>query len=130
MKAQFDANGFPSVLLDGDDLRVIFGDAYLAEHFTKEYRDTNTRQLQRFAEHLEAQGINVIISTVNSVRSVREELKSRNKRVYEIYVINSGPHVRENLKRADFEEPLNDFIIVDTNGLEPADALRIVWNKI
>ena len=130
LKKHFDATGVCSVHLDGDDLRVIFGGTYKAEHFTKEYRDTNTRKLQTFVEYIEKQGVNVIVSTVNSDRAIREELKSRNKRVHEIYVTNTGSHVREERKYADFEEPLDNFILVDTNGLTSEEALRIVCSKI
>jgi len=127
LKARFDATGVPAVHLDGDDLRNIFGGTYKTEHFTKEYRDNNTRKLQVFVEYLEHQGINVIVSTVNSDRLIREELKSRNPNVREIYVINSGKHVREERKYNDFEEPITNFITVDTNGLTVEDALRNIW---
>jgi len=130
LKAELNAKGSPAIHLDGDSLRVIFGGTYKQEHFTKEYRDTNTRKLQNFVEYIEAQGINVIVSTVNGDRAIREELKTRNKSVVEIYVINSGPHVREDRKYSDFEEPMERFIFVDTNGMAPEDALRIVWNKL
>lgn len=130
LQSQFGAIGRKSIHLDGDDLRVIFGGTYKAEHFTKEYRDTNTRKLQAFVEHIEAQGVDVIVSTVNGDRSIREELKARNNRVLEIYVTNSGPHVREERKYADFEEPETRFIHVDTNGLKPEEALRIIWSYL
>lgn len=128
LKARFNNRGISAVHLDGDDLRVIFGGTYKSEHFTKEYRDTNTRKLQAFVEHIEAQGVHVIVSTVNGDRMIREELKTRNHRVREIYVVNTGNHVREDRRYADFEEPLTNFVKVDTKGLTPAEALEIVWN--
>lgn len=130
LKDQFGATGISSIHLDGDDLRDIFGGTYKQEHFTKEYRDTNTRKLQRFVEYIEKQGINVIISTVNGDRSIREELKKRNNKVVEILVVNSGTHVREEKKYSDFEEPLENFVKIDTNGLTPDNSLRILWSKI
>lgn len=130
LKKQFDATGIPSVHLDGDDLRNIFGGTYKTEHFTKEYRDNNTRKLQTFVEYIERQGVNVIVSTVNGTRNIREELKNRNKNVREIYVINSGAHVREGNRYFDFEEPISNFISVDTNGLTTEEALRIVWSQL
>ncbi len=123
--------GFSAIHMDGDDLRLIFGNTYNKEHFTKEYRDTNTRKLQGFVEYLEKQGgVHIIISTVNGNRAVREELKTRNPNVTEIYVVNSGNHVRENRKYTDFEEPLTNFTMVDTNGLTSDAALTIVVSKI
>ena len=130
LKAEFDSKGGAAIHLDGDSLRNIFGGTYKQEHFTKEYRDSNTRKLQNFVEYIEAQGVNVIVSTVNGDRAIREELKQRNKNVVEIYVINSGPHVREDRKYNDFEEPLSNFVSVDTKDLKPEDALRIIWSKL
>jgi len=130
LKSQFDATGMPSIHLDGDDLRRIFGGTYHQEHFTKEYRDSNTRKLQTFVEHVDNQGVSVIVSTVNSDRAVREEFKNRNKNVREILVVNSGAHVREEFKRNDFEEPTENFICVDTKGLTADESLRIVWDKL
>lgn len=127
LKEQFSALGVPAIHLDGDDLRVIFGGTYKQEHFTKEYRDTNTRKLQHFVEHIEAQGVHVIVSTVNGDRGIRGELKDRNSKVAEIYVVNSGPHARDDRNYNDFEEPLDKFLKIDTKGLKPEDALRIVW---
>lgn len=106
LKKHFDSITRPSIHLDGDDLRVIFGGTYKTEHFTKEYRDTNTRKLQAFVEHIEKQGIDVIVSTVNGNRAIREELKARNPKVVEILVENSKPHVREDRAYWDFENPI------------------------
>lgn len=116
LKEHFDGINQPTIHLDGDDLRVIFGGAYKTEHFTKEYRDTNTRKLQLFVEHIEKQGIDVIVSTVNGDRTIREELKARNPRVFEILVENSKSHVREDRAYSDFENPIDDFITIDTGS--------------
>lgn len=116
LKEHFDGSNRPSIHLDGDDLRVIFGGSYKTEHFTKEYRDTNTRKLQNFVEYIEKQGVDVIVSTVNGNRSIREELKSRNPRVFEILVENSKPHVRDDRAYSDFETPIDNFIAIDTGS--------------
>lgn len=116
LKEHFNDIGNPSIHLDGDDLRVIFGGSYKTEHFTKEYRDTNTRKLQLFVEHVEKQGVDVIVSTVNGNRSIREELKERNQRVVEIYVLNTRPHVREDRAYADFEPPTDNCQVIDTGS--------------
>jgi hypothetical protein len=134
LKEHFDKIGNPSIHLDGDDLRVIFGGTYKTEHFTKEYRDTNTRKLQLFVEHIEKQGIDVIVSTVNGNRSIREELKKRNSRVIEIYVENSQPHVREDRAYVDFERPifsLCNCIVIDTgNYSSPEETFTILLEKL
>jgi adenylylsulfate kinase-like enzyme len=130
LKKEFNSKGIDVVHLDGDDLRVIFGGLYKTEHFTKEYRENNTRTLQKLVEHIASQGVFVIVSTVNSNRALREELKTRNKKMVEIYVVNSGPHVREDRHYKDFEPPLEQFVFVDTNGLTPDEALKSIWTKL
>lgn len=114
LKQHFDISCKPSIHLDGDDLREIFGGTYKAEHFTKEYRDTNTRKLQNFVEYIEKQGIHVIVSTVSGNRIIREELKERNSNVVEIFVKSSKSHVREDRAYADFELPPENTITIDT----------------
>jgi adenylylsulfate kinase-like enzyme len=130
LKTEFNSKGVAAVHLDGDNLRVIFGGLYKSEHFTQDYRDKNTRTLQQLVEHIESQGVFVIVSTVNGNRAVREELKKRNNKVVEIYVVNSGPHVREDRHYKDFEPPLEKFVFVDTNGLTPDEALKSIWTKL
>jgi gluconate kinase len=130
LKAWHDAMHIPAIHLDGDDLRNIFKIEYKPENFTKEYSHTNTRQLQRMAEHINKQGVNVIISTVNSTRSVREELKLRTRFIMEIYVVNSGKHIREELNRADYEPPLDNFIFVNTKDCSEEESFKQVLNSI
>lgn len=132
LKYLFDlpSHQIPAIHLDGDDLRRIFGGNYKSEHFTKEYRDTNTRKLQDFVEHIDKQGISVIVSTVNSDRAIREELKLRNKDVIEIYVVNSGEHVRAEFNRSDFEEPLENFIKIDTFGKPEKESFDELISQI
>lgn len=130
LKKWMDGMHIPAIHLDGDDLRVIFGGTYKTEHFSKEYRDTNTRKLQRFAEHIDKQGINVIVSTVNSARDLREELKLRNPKAIEVYVVNDGPHVREEYARIDFEAPLENFIKLNTNGRTPQESFNVLLTDL
>jgi adenylylsulfate kinase-like enzyme len=134
LKKYFDKTNRPAIHLDGDDLRTIFGGTYKTEHFTKEYRDTNTRKLQSFVEYIEQQGVNVIVSTVNGNRAIREELKKRNPQVIEIYVENSQPHVREDRSYADFERPifsLCNCIVIDTGNYSSSEeTFTILLEKL
>jgi adenylylsulfate kinase-like enzyme len=131
LKTHFDDNNQPSIHLDGDDLRFIFGGTYKSEHFTKEYRDTNTRKLQLFVEYIEKQGVDVIVSTVNGTRSIREELKTRNTGVFEIFVQNSKPHIREDRKYSDFEDPLDNCLVIDTSAHpNPESSFSWLLNKL
>jgi adenylylsulfate kinase-like enzyme len=130
LKQTLDSDDKQSLHLDGDVLRVIFNVPYVKENFTKEYRIEQTRGLQKLTEHISSQGIDVIISTVNPYRSVRQELKSRNANMMEIYVVNNGLHVRENFAVVDFEEPQYDFIKIDTNGKTVDESFNILYHDI
>jgi len=118
------------VSFDGDDLRAIFGGTYSKEHFTKEYRIEQTRALQRLVEYIAEQGYCVIVSTVNPYREVREELKSRNKEVQEIYVWKTDSRERDKFAVADYEPPMDNFISINTTGKTPDESLAEIFNKI
>lgn len=131
LKQYFDQNKVPSIHLDGDDLRNIFGGSYKTEHFTREYRDTNTRKLQSFVEYIEKQGVSVIVSTVNGNKDIREELKTRNQNVIEILVVNSKPHVREERAYSDFELPTQNYIKIDTGKTKIVDeSLNLLLSNL
>ena len=110
--------------MDGDDLRKIFGNAYGPEHFTKEYRQQWTRTLQKFVGYIADQGINVVIATVNPYRDIREEFKSSRKDVVEIYVHKTDASQREYFNVSDYEEPLTNFISINTTGHTPEQSLQ------
>lgn len=117
------------ILFDGDDLRVIFGNAYSKEHFTKEYRMEETRKLQRLIEYLSNQGYAVVISTVNPYREVREEFKKRCE-VKEIYVHKSDKRQREKFNVVDYEEPLENFIDIDTTNKTISESFKELNEKL
>jgi len=117
------------LFLDGDDLRKIFG-AYSAEHFTREYRQQWTQTLQRFVAHIADQGIDVVMATVNPYREIREQFKKSRPDVKEIYVYKTDPRQRENYAVADFEEPLENFIGINTTGRTPEQSIAEIWEKL
>jgi len=115
----------------GDDLRKIFKDDYTPESFTPEYLNNATRTLQRMVKYINDQGNSVIVSTVNSNRDVREEFKKKCRgQLVEIYVTNSGKHVRSAFHRKDFEPPLEKFIHIDTNGKKPMWCIREIQDRL
>jgi adenylylsulfate kinase-like enzyme len=122
-------NALKVLFLDGDDLRKIFG-AYSAEHFTKEYRQQWTQTLQRFVAHVADQGIDVVMATVNPYRDIREQFKKSRPDIREIYVWKTDTRQREAYAVADFEEPLVDFISINTTGKTPDQSVREIWEKL
>ena len=118
LKKEFDAKGNPSIHLDGDDLRKIFEVSYdKKENFSQEYRIEQTRILQKFIDHIADQGVDVIISTVNPYRDVREEFKNSRKDVREIYVSTDEIRGREDKWARDFENPIANYIFILTGGI-------------
>lgn len=116
LKAGFDRGGIPSIHLDGDDLRKIFGNAYGKEHFTKDYRIQWTQSLQRFVAHIADQGVRVIVSTVNPYQAVREKFKQSRNDIKEVYVYTDDIRGREHYHVADFEPPETNYIAIKTGG--------------
>jgi adenylylsulfate kinase len=105
--------------IDGDDLREIL----INKDYTRKGRESNIRTAQSIALYLENKGFDVIVSLVSPYRELREEFKKRTN-VKEIYVHTKEIRGREDF-HVDYEEPINDFIDIDTG-----DCLDVCFNKI
>ena len=120
-----------SLYLDGDELRRIFGKSNSEkEFFTREWREEQTRILQRFVGYVADQGINVIIATVNPYKNIREEFKTSRKDVIEIYVHKSDKRERESFNVADYELPTNNFMDIDTTDDTPEQSFEKITFSI
>ena len=126
----FHAQGTNLLYLDGDDLRKIFGNSYSPAHFTREYREEQTKCLQRFVAHISDQGFIVVVATVNPYRDIREQFKRSRDDVTEIYIHKTDARQREHFAVVDYEEPLTDFIDINTTGHTPEESLRELLRKI
>jgi len=123
LASELRAKGSAVLHLDGDNLRKIFAVPYdKPENFTKEYRIEQTRALQRFVAHIADQGIDVIVSTVNPYRDVREEFKGSRNDVVEIHVFTGEIRGREKYHVPDFELPHGRCIEVLTGGTWDEEA--------
>lgn len=114
---------------DGDDLRKIFGNSYSAVHFTREWREEQTRALQRLIGYIADQGFDMVIATVNPYRNVREEFKNLRKDVKEIYIHKTDVRGRENFAVSDYEPPLENFIDINTTGHTPEESAEEIVQK-
>lgn len=132
LKKEFDAKGHSAVHLDGDDLRKIFAVSYDdPKNFTKEYRIEQTRCLQRFVAYLADQGVDVIVSTVNPYRELREEFKASRKDVKEIFVTTKDIRGRESKWVKGFEEPSTNYISIVTGGQHTEeDSFRCLYSYL
>lgn len=107
----------PTIHFDGDALRLIFGNSYDPKHFTKEYRIEQTKILQKLVAYIDNQNAtDVVVSTVNPYRDIREEFKLTHKNVIEIYITKMDDRGREKYAVAEFEHPIWNFIHIDTTG--------------
>ena len=105
-----------ALYLDGDELRRIFKTNNPVEHFTREWREEQTRILQRFVAYVADQGFDVIIATVNPYRNIREEFKKSRNDIIEIYVHKDVERSRESYNVSDYESPLVKYINIDTTS--------------
>jgi adenylylsulfate kinase-like enzyme len=112
-----------ALYLDGDDLRKIFSNSYSKEHFTREWREEQTKVLQHFVAYVADQGFNIIIATVNPYRNIREEFKKSRNDVTEIYVHKTDKREREKYNVPDYEPPLENFVDINTTGHTPDESL-------
>jgi adenylylsulfate kinase-like enzyme len=106
--------------LDGDELRRIFGKSNPKENFTREWREEQTKILQRFIGYVADQGINVIIATVNPYRNIREEFKNSRNDIVELYVHKSDK--RESYNVPDYEPPIENFVDINTTDDTPDES--------
>jgi len=120
-----------ALYLDGDELRRIFKTNNPQQHFTREWREEQTRILQRFVAYVADQYFNVVIATVNPYKKIREEFKKSRRDVIEIYVHKNIPRSREAFNASDFEPPTTEkHISIDTTTDSVDESFAKVWNGI
>ena len=99
------------------------------QNYSREGREQNIRRAQDIARFLDFQGNDVIVSLVAPYRELREEFKTNNN-VREIYVHTSELRGREQNHVEDYEQPLENFIDVDTTEIEPMGSLVQIINDL
>lgn len=107
--------------IDGDDLRNLL----INKDYSKQGRETNIRTAQSIALYLHNQGFDVVVSLVSPYRELREEFKNKTD-VIEIYVHTTEERGKEEFHVTDYEEPLTNFIDVDTTLTEPIESLNSI----
>lgn len=126
----FNEKTIHTVFFDGDDLRKMFNNAYSPSHFTKEYKIEQTKYLQNLIEYIHSQGFDIVVSTVNPYREVREEFKRRmGDQLIEIYV-HKTRSIREHYKVSDYEAPLENFIDINTTDVSEDFSFAELINSI
>ena len=111
--------------VDGDDLRALTSNA----DYSRAGREANIRRAQTIAHYLQNQGRTVVVSLVAPYRDIREELKARTD-VTEIYVHTSEQRGREEKHAKGYEQPLANFIDVDTTGTTVDESLQLLLKQL
>jgi len=113
-------------IIDGDDLRRIlnnkdYSDAGRRDNISKAYA------IARFLHKDEEN--DVILAVVSPFRDLREDLKLDNN-VVEVYVHTTDIRGRENFHVGNYEEPLIDFLSIDTSGVDEMTSMNELLEKI
>jgi adenylylsulfate kinase-like enzyme len=108
------------MIIDGDEMRDIFKN----KDYSEEGRRRNLTNAYNIARFLEAKGFTPIIAMVSPYLDLREELKATSNTV-EIFLHTEDVRGRETFFVNDYEEPVNDYLSIDTTASE-LDCLRII----
>ena len=107
--------------IDGDDLREITNN----KNYGIEGRVQNVATAQKIAHYLNTKGDDVVVSLVSPYIDQREEFKKiLGDELMEIYVYTSEERGREQYHVEGYQQPLNNFIDVDTTHDTPEESYR------
>lgn len=112
-------------LVDGDDLRRIINN----KDYSEQGRRTNFGQAIAIAKYLDDANYDVIVSLVSPYKDLRDELKAT-ANVIEIYVHTTDIRGREAYHVADYQPPAENFIDIDTTGVDELISVNELLNKI
>ena len=112
--------------IDGDDLREITNN----KNYGIEGRVQNVATAQKIAHYLNTKGDDVVVSLVSPYIDQREEFKKiLGDELIEIYVHTSEERGREQYHVEGYQQPLNNFINVDTTHDTPEESYtKIISN--
>ena len=112
-------------LVDGDDLRRIINN----KDYSEQGRRTNIGQAIAIAKYLDDANYDVIVSLVSPYKDLRDELKAT-ANVIEIYVHTTDIRGREAYHVADYQTPTENFIDINTTGVDELISVNELLNKI
>lgn len=112
-------------VLDGDYLREIFENV----DYSETGRTYNIKTAHSIAIYLDSLGLDVIISMVSPFRDLRDSLKN-NYGAIEIYTHTTEIRGREKFHIATYEEPLENFIDIDTTNVSVLESVNELLDKI
>lgn len=113
--------------IDGDELRKLFNN----QKYGREGREENIKRAQDIAKFLLIQGYDVIVSLVAPYRELRETYKDELQNLLvEFYIHTTDIRGREHYHTNEYEEPLNNFVDINTTGVDPQNSLNEIIKHI
>ena len=115
------------VNVDGDDIREIFNN----KDYSEVGRRKNVELAQNIAHFLNNKGFTAIVSLVSPYMDQREEFKNKmGKDIVELYVHTDEIRGREERFVDNYEEPLENFIDVNTSEITPYESYQNIIKKL
>ncbi len=115
----------PVFHIDGDELRKLFPN----QDYSKEGREKNIQIGMNIAKYLDSQGSDVVVSLVSPYKWMRDKLKEECN-VIEIYCHTTDIRGRETYFVQDYEQPLTNYIDINTTIDNEMQSLTKILNKI
>ena len=114
-------------MIDGDKLRDLFKN----NDYSEAGRRKNIERAYSIARYLDSISPfnDVIIAVVSPFLDLREELKQSTD-VVEIFVHTTNIRGRENFHVADFENPITNYIDIDTTNVDELTSINELLNKL
>jgi len=116
-----------AVLVDGDDIREIFEN----KDYSELGRRKNIELAQNIAHFLHKKKMNPVVCLVSPYRDQRESFKLKmGDDIVELYIHTDEIRGRESFHVQNYEEPLENFIDVDTTNKKVYDSLQEIREKL
>jgi bifunctional enzyme CysN/CysC len=113
--------------IDGDELRLLFKNI----NYGREGREENIKRAQDIAKFINAQSYDVVVSLVAPYKELRDSFKKEMKgQLVEIYVHTTDVRGREHFHTDEYEQPMEDYINIDTTNIDPKESLKEIIEKI
>ncbi len=103
-----------TVLVDGDDIRALYGLDKSPEAHTVEGRRVNAQRITDLCQWLDGQGINVVCAILSLFPEMRQENRRRFSRYFEVYL----------------KVPMSELKHRDSKGLYSAAARGEMFNVV
>lgn len=116
-----------SAHIDGDDMRELFDN----KDYSKKGRMKNIELAQNIAHFIHTKSSDVIVSLVSPYRKQREQFKALlGGKIKEIYVHTTEIRGREQYHVLNYEQPLKNYIDIDTTNESIQNCIDKIMSQI